>query len=118
MFHVPEEYRAIHGAMKTTKSHGNNGLFIIPRKDSRGNLRAIVGDGLGWEHVSVSTQKRCPTWDEMCMVKDLFWDEDDIVVQYHPRKDEYVDCHPFCLHMWRPTEKKMPTPPTNLVGPK
>ena len=26
----------------------------------------------GWEHVSVSLQNRCPTWDEMCRIKDIF----------------------------------------------
>lgn len=30
----------------------------------------------GWEHVSVSLRNRCPTWDEMCLVKDIFWRDD------------------------------------------
>jgi hypothetical protein len=71
-----------------------------------------------WEHVSVSAHGRTPTWDEMCWVKDLFWKEDECVVQYHPPKSEYVNCHPNCLHLWRSIRKKIPIPPSYLVGPK
>src|SRR5262245_54586743 len=31
------------------------------------------GDLFLWDHVSVSLSHRCPTWDEMCWVKDLFF---------------------------------------------
>lgn len=56
-----------------------------------------------WEHVSVSVegQKRCPTWDEMKHVKELFWRDDETVVQFHPAKADYVSVHPYVLHMWR-----------------
>ena len=53
----------------------------------------------GWEHVSVSADGRCPTWDEMCWVKDLFWTEDECTMQLHPPKSDYVNCHPHCLHI-------------------
>jgi hypothetical protein len=53
------------------------------------------------EHVSVSLRKRCPTWDEMCIVKDIFWGGDELVCQFHPTKSQYVNIHPYCLHMWR-----------------
>ena len=42
--------------------------------------------GGGWEHVSVSYKNRVPTWDEMCKVKDMFWNDEECVVQYHPPK--------------------------------
>jgi hypothetical protein len=71
-----------------------------------------------WEHVSVSTQERTPTWEEMCWIKNLFWKEHECVVQYHPPKSEYVNCHPNCLHLWRPTRRKIPMPRSMLVGPK
>lgn len=87
-----------------------NGAFLI------GDLRIICSDGLGWEHVSVSLADRTPTWEEMCYVKDLFWDEHEWVVQYHPPKSLYVNNHPFCLHLWRPTTCIIPAPLTILVG--
>ena len=118
MFHVPEEKRVIHGQMGSTPRDGNNGLFTVKSLRPRQNLRIIASDGEGWEHVSVSLPDRIPTWLEMCTVKDTFWDGEDVVVQFHPRRSEYVDCHPFCLHLWRPRGRQFPTPPSILVGPR
>lgn len=70
----------------------------------------------GWEHVSVSTERRLPNWNEMCLVKDLFWDEEEVVFQLHPAKSQYVNNHPTCLHMWRHPTKPVPLPPSILVG--
>jgi len=82
-------------------------------------LWIIASSGLGWEHVSVSKQKETPSWDEMCLVKDLFWGEEDAVMQLHPRKSVYRNHHPHCLHLWRPTEPgiTIPEPPAILVAP-
>jgi hypothetical protein len=52
----------------------------------------------------------------MCFVKGIFWDEDDVVIQFHPRKGEYVNNHPYCLHLWRPVGITVPTPPPICVG--
>jgi hypothetical protein len=72
----------------------------------------------GWEHVSVSIKRRPPNWQEMCFVKDLFWDDEEEVIQFHPPKSEYVNFHPNCLHLWRPIYFRVPLPPSILVGPK
>jgi hypothetical protein len=71
----------------------------------------------GWEHVSVSTSRRPPNWREMCWVKGLFWGDEDCVVQFHPRRSQYVDIHPYTLHMWHRPEG-FPEPPSILVGPR
>jgi hypothetical protein len=116
-FHVPEDYRITAGGMASDASYGNNGAFAVP--GPRGfKLNVIAGDGLGWEHVSVSVKDaaRCPTWDEMCAIKELFWDGEDCVVQYHPPKSDYVNNHPYVLHLWRPVGVEMPRPPHELVG--
>lgn len=52
----------------------------------------------------------------MCKVKDLFWEPEDWVVQYHPAKSEYISNHPGCLHLWQPLNEKLPTPPSIMVG--
>lgn len=68
-------------------------------------LKVIASTELnGWDHVSVSLLDRCPTWDEMCYIKNLFWEEDEMTIQFHPRKKDYVNMHPYCLHMWKVTE--------------
>jgi hypothetical protein len=82
------------------------------------HLHVVVSWGDGWEHVSVSLHHRCPTWDEMVFVKSLFWSDDECVIQYHPPKSEYVNCHPYCLHLWKPIDVAIPMPPTYMVGPK
>ena len=56
--------------------------------------------GEGWEHVSIAYTNRTPTLEEMCKVKDMFWNEEECVVQFHPPKSEYVNVHPYCLHLW------------------
>lgn len=56
----------------------------------------------GWEHVSVELYaRRLPTWNEMCEVKDIFWYEEEEVVQIHPKKSNYVNMAE-ALHLWRP----------------
>jgi hypothetical protein len=73
---------------------------------------------MGWEHVSVSTRRRAPNWQEMCFIKALFWDEEEVVVQFHPKKSEYVNFAKTCLHLWRPLNAHIPTPPSIMVGPR
>lgn len=74
-------------------------------------------DASDWEHVSVSCADRCPTWDEMCAVKDLFWTGEETVVQFHPRKSRYKNHHEFCLHLWRRIDGDalFPLPPDRCV---
>src|SRR5262245_48751374 len=104
----------------------DNDKYSTRRGDRTGafrfnHLRVIANDAKrdsGWlEHVSVSVVDRCPTWDEMCKIKNLFWREDEWVVQFHPAISAYINNNPFVLHLWRPTRRagKIPTPPQNLV---
>jgi hypothetical protein len=96
------------------------GLFFIRFKPADTiplKILAAPFDGQEeWEHVSVSLPNRCPTWAEMCFVKNLFWEDHECVVQFHPPRSEYVNLHPFCLHLWRHRDG-FPTPPSHLVGP-
>lgn len=68
-------------------------------------------DGL-WEHVSVtpSNQKRCPTWNEMCAIKDMFFLPEEECIEFHPKHSQYVNHHEYCLHIWRPTDGRLKEP--------
>lgn len=115
-----ERARLLDGPYASTMKDGCNGAFVIRFRGSV--LRMIVSDGTdaeaeGWEHVSVSHLRRCPTWTEMCWVKDQFWHDDEVVFQLHPKRSEYVNHHPFCLHLWRHKLRDCPTPPSIFVGP-
>ena len=100
------------------------GAFSLPGPCGQ-RLQVLASDGLdpdiqlqGWEHVSVSTKNRNPNWQEMCYVKNMFWAPEETVIQYHPPASQYVNCHPYTLHLWRPINYVLPLPPSILVGPK
>jgi hypothetical protein len=125
-FHVPEASRIVHHpTMGTTPGCGQYGAFELPSPEPGWTLYLIADDGTdptapGWEHVSVHARRdarlRTPTWREMAFVKDLCWDDEDVVMQLHPRRSEYVNQHPHVLHLWRPLGMSIPTPPAILVG--
>jgi hypothetical protein len=98
MFQVPEQYRIMTGEFATSFSAGNNGAFLFKFRGYE--VFCIASDGLGWEHVSVSIDReRTPSWDIMNHVKNLFWGEEDTVLQFHPPKSEYVNDCVGCLHL-------------------
>lgn len=77
--------------------------FLIPYENLV--LRVLAAEEPeGWEHVSVSIgdEGPCPTWEAMCLIKDMFFMPEDLCIQYHPRKSQYVNIHNSCLHIWRP----------------
>ena len=113
-FHVPEEHRLLKGFFKSDASFGNNGAFLILGKKKE-FLHVIASDGMGWDHVSVSREDRIPNWSEMCLIKNMFWDPEDCVIQFHPPESRYINNHPYVLHLWRPQNEKLPMPPLECV---
>jgi hypothetical protein len=122
-----EEGRVVNGPM-ASKEGSRAGCFVLHCPRTRAALKVIASDGSDWdrcgfvgppwEHVSVSARDRCPTWEEMCWVKELFWGDGECVLQFHPPKADYVNCHPFVLHLWRCPGATQAMPPTMAVGPK
>jgi len=104
------------------KGKGNNGHFRIPYRNIILNL--VVSDGEGWDHASVSVSdkpnknpRRLPNWDEMEYVKDLVWDSEETVVQFHPKKSEYRSIGPV-LHLWKKQGHEYELPTGDFVAPK
>lgn len=93
-----------------------NGAFKFTFKGEKYDV--IASSGQGWEHVSISSKHKVPSWKVMCMLKDLFFEEDEVVMQLHPAKSEYVNNHPNCLHLWKPIDIVIPSPPHWMVGIK
>lgn len=110
--------RVRYGPLASSDAFGMNGAFHV--EGPRGKLQIIASDQGGWEHVSITINNahRCPTWEEMCFIKALFWNDDETVIQYHPSKSEYVNNHPFVLHLWKPIGVELPIPPSIFVGIK
>ena len=114
-----ERGRFREGAYGSDESYGFYDAFEIQGPcGERLRIISSAWDETGWEHVSVSTRRRPPNWQEMCFVKDLFWDEEECVMQLHPPRSTWINNHPFCLHLWRPTREEIPRPPSIMVGVK
>ena len=115
-----DQVRRVHPTLGLSAKGENWGYFEV-KLPNMGLLRVIASDGQcgeKWEHVSVSLDNRCPTWEEMCIVKDLFWEESETVLQFHPAEEDYVNFHPFCLHLWRKHGVNAELPPSILIGPR
>ena len=113
---ILESGRFIAGPRASEPNSGPNGHFKI--KGPRGDLFIIASNEMGWDHVSISTsksKKKVPSWKEMCFVKDLFWNNNECVIQYHPKKTEYINIHPAVLHLWKPQNVDFPMPPLQMV---
>lgn len=78
----------------------NCGAFAIEQV-GKPPLLIVVGNGYGWDHVSISTRTRCPDYAEMCLAKDLFFRDDECVMQLAVPAAEHVNMHEHCLHWWR-----------------
>lgn len=122
MYKVPHQFRVQDPRLPFIQNAANCpdfGAFMLPPKIGNRAILAIASNGGGWEHVSVSIRqgKHCPapTWEEMAYVKSLFWDDEDCVIEYHPPRSQYVNMF-NCLHLWRPTDREIPLPPSILVG--
>jgi hypothetical protein len=114
-----ESGRVRRGPYGSNSSYGLCGMFHVTAPGGA-TLFIMSGDGedTGWEHVSVSKKRHPPNWEEMCWVKNQFWNDDECVVQYHPPKASYVNNMATCLHLWRPKLIMVPQPPDILVGIK
>ena len=101
------------------------GLFRFQSPKTGATLRCIVCSAEEsakhevvadhWDHVSVSLMTRTPTWDEMCFVKELFFEDAECVVQFHPAKTDYVNLNENVLHLWRPADGVVRMPPKECV---
>ncbi len=96
------------------------GTFAIRRGSSTVYVIAEQAHPIAaFEHVSAHVREangkmRVPSWAEMCWIKDLFWNDEETVVQYHVPRAEWVNTHPHVLHLWKPIDA-LPRPPIFAV---
>ncbi len=120
--------RVVQGQFASKPGSGPQGAFMIRHQHKKTGklLKVMASDGrdwpdsigedvAAWEHVSVSTQTRCPTWEEMTFIRHCFWKPDELVVEYHMPVEEHINLHPYTLHLWRPVAFQMPVPPKACV---
>ena len=92
------------------------GAFLFQHKGTP--ILVVATTGVGWDHVSVSTPTRCPTWDEMEWIAKKFFRDDEVAMQLHVPASEHISNHRYCLHWWSPQGVEIPLPPSILVGVK
>lgn len=56
--------------------------------------------------IEVQPGKKC------VLLKTYFFEGNKVVMQLHPSEEEYVNNHPYCLHLWKPKSAIIPTPPS------
>lgn len=122
-FRVPEKFRVENppGKGYPDAKYTNNGFFSFTLDNKKKiQVVCIAADGGGWDHVSVSIlekgKSKIPSWDVMNLVKDIFWEEEARVIQFHPPHSEYVDQIPYVLHLWKFQRGTIPNPPSIMVG--
>jgi hypothetical protein len=98
-----------------------SGVFMVPSTLDGGELRILADRASAlrcndWDHVSVSRTDRCPAWEEMDQVKRLFFKDSEVAMQLHVAPRNHVNVHPYCLHLWRPLDGRIPLPPIEYVA--
>lgn len=69
-----------------------------------GELGIIISIDGGKYHLSVSCRDRYPTWDEIKYVRYKYLPNEKTFGLLLPPKEEYVNVHPNCFHLWEINE--------------
>lgn len=65
-----------------------------------GEFTVIVLVDAGFWHMSVSHPIRYPKWSELKAFRYKYLPNEIMVAQLFPPKEEYVNVHPNCFHLW------------------
>lgn len=73
---------------------------------SRNGLAVIISccryeDNKNWIHLSISRKDKLPSWSEFVQVKEIFLGKESTAIQVIPPRSQWVNDHPFCLHLWQ-----------------
>ena len=116
--------RVLRGEWASAPEDGVMGAFLV--MGPKGSRPAIISMAsiefeVRLEAVNVSVANSpTPNWGrDKASVKDLFWGEDECVVQYHPPRSEYVHTTVLLRRLWKPLNAViLQLPPAILIGPK
>lgn len=74
-----------------------------------GQCKVIVAQEMGLWHMSISCKKRLPTWEELRDARYKYLPADITVAMLLPPKEEWVNAHSFCFHLWEITKEEHPS---------
>lgn len=68
-----------------------------------GECSALNFNAGEWEHIALDLEehRRCASYEEMSALKETFWEENEIAIQVHPKKSDYINLKHYALHLWR-----------------
>lgn len=99
--------------------YAKNGELFLNSKMS--GEPAIIGADVWPTHNSERAMmyfvNRCPTWPEMVALKNIFWKSNEICIQVHPNRENYVNRLPYALHLWKPKDPNSNQVLHNIVAP-
>lgn len=75
----------------------DDGLAILLSNDNIPKWGRLI-------HVSISRQDRFPSWEEILAVKEHFFGDIDVMMVL-PKKEDYVNVHKNCFHLWQTPER-------------
>lgn len=88
-----------------------NKSFSVPLNDNKEAFVIASENFMGWDHVSahiISVESgalnRTPNNEEMQFLRNLFFEDEEVVLEFHPAKKDYINNHSYVLHMWRSTD--------------
>lgn len=113
---LPQSYRDLELEREIGWSpywHKIGGCFYFPLNNIF--FQVIASNQAGWEHISISNEDRCPTFKEVVAIKEMFFNTGEIAFQIYPKKENYVNFHETCLHLWRPTNTNVSVPDITTV---
>ncbi|WP_416353763.1 hypothetical protein ACNAN0_02390 [Agrilactobacillus fermenti] len=91
----------------------DGGAFKFRHKGRNYNIIASFGGG--WDHVSVDEDGVTPSWEMMELIKEIFFNDDEVCYEFHPAKSNYVNVHHGVLHIWKKQGFEIPMPPIEMV---
>jgi hypothetical protein len=92
--------RSVGGGATLTLSawYSDDGLAVAASIDRLPHL--TIKSKLGFLHLSISRNDRYPSWEEMVQIAEMIAGPDLDMAMIKPRRSDYVNEHPFCLHWW------------------
>lgn len=123
------KFRVKDGEAATTDADGMSGNFTFKINDALMQVSSEE-DVSGWNHLIVvafdksqssiisrltarQSEPRCPTNEEVMHVKRLFFDDEELCVEFVPSKGCQVPWHHIARHVWCRTFSEFPTPKMN-----
>lgn len=72
-------------------------------ENAYGQCSATNFNNVRWEHIMLNLEphKRCASYEEMSALKEKFWRKNEVAIQVHPKKANYINIKQYALHLWR-----------------